>query len=56
MAADPLAPDDWLAEQLGLGDERPQPEERAFTGRELLLGTSFHLVSNPDEGRRGPAL
>ena len=51
----PLAPQDWLAGQLVQETEERRPEERTLTGRDLLLGTSFHLVSDA-EASGGPAL
>ena len=46
----PLAPQDWLAGQMTDGAEAQRPEERALTGRDLLLGSSFRLVSGADDG------
>lgn len=37
------------------GVEAPRPEGGVLTGRDLLLGSSFHLVSDAEEGG-GPAL
>ena len=54
-AAAPLTPQDWLAEQLAAGPDARRPEERTLTGRDLLLGSSFHLVSQAEEGN-GAAL
>ena len=56
LAADPLAPAGWLVRRPAPGNEPRQPEERTLSGRELLLGSSFHLVSDSEEGGRGPAL
>ena len=53
--AAPLTPQDWLAAQLAQGPDTQRPEERLLTARELLLGSSFHLVSQAD-GSGGPAL
>ena len=39
-----LTPRDWLARQMTQG-----PEERTLTERDLLLGSSFHLVSQAGE-------
>ena len=47
-AAAPLAPQDWLAEQLAQGPDARRPEERTLTAQDLLLGSSFHLVSQTD--------
>ena len=47
-----LAPQDWLARQMAEGAEGvdpQQPEGRTLTGRDLLLGSSFHLVSQASE-------
>ena len=52
----PLTPQDWLAEQLAQGPDAHLPEGRTLTGRDLLLGSSFHLVSQDGESRRGPVL
>ena len=49
-AAAPLAPQDWLAAQLAEGTEAQHPEERTLSARELLLGSSFHLVSQAETG------
>ena len=53
--AAPLTPQDWLAAQLAQGPDTQRPEERLLTARELLLGSSFHLVSQADDSG-GPAL
>ena len=49
-AAAPLAPRDRLAAHLAQGPDARRPEERALSGRELLLGSSFHLVSQAEAG------
>ena len=49
-AAAPLTPQDWLAEHLAQGPDARRPEERTLRGRELLLGSSFHLVSQAETG------
>ena len=54
-AAAPLAPQDWLAEHLAQGPDARRPEERILTAQDLLLGSSFHLVSQTDEGGGGAA-
>ena len=56
LEAEPLTPRDWMAEQLAHGPDAYLPEERTLTGQDLLLGSSFHLVSQDDGGRRGPLL
>ena len=56
LEAEPLTPQDWLAEQLAHGPDARTPEERIVTGQDLLLGSSFHLASQDDAGRRGPLL
>ena len=48
-AAAPLAPQDWLAEHLAQGPDARRPEERTLTAQNLLFGSSFHLVSQPEE-------
>ena len=48
-AAAPLAPQDWLAEHLAQGPDAHRPEERTLTAQDLLLGSSFHLVSQADD-------
>ena len=53
--AAPLTPQDWLAAQLAQGPDTQRPEERLLMARELLLGSSFHLVSQADDSG-GPAL
>ena len=50
LAAEPLAPQDWLAEQVA-----QDPQERILSGQDLLLGSSFHQVSQADD-TGGPAL
>ena len=55
LVADTLAQPDWMAEEFGQGPGAQRPEGRVLTGRDLLLGSSFHLVSQA-EGRAGPAL
>ena len=52
-AAEPLTPGDWLARQMAAGPQAPRPQERALTGRDLLLGSSFHLVSQAGEDGGG---
>ena len=42
-----LTPRDWLARQMAEGPEAQHPQERTLTGRDLLLGSSFRLVSQP---------
>ena len=49
-AAAPLAPRDRLAAPLAQGPDARRPEERTLSGRELLLGSSFHLVSQAEAG------
>ena len=49
-AAAPLAPRDRLATHLAQGPDARRPEERTLSGRELLLGSSFHLVSQAEAG------
>ena len=49
-AAAPLTPADWLAEQMNDAADAQHPEERTLMGRELLLGSSFHLVSRAEAG------
>ena len=49
-AAAPLAPRDRLAAHLAQGPDARRPEERTLSGRELLLGSSFHLVSQAEAG------
>ena len=46
-----LAPGDWLARQMAEGPDASRPQERTLTGRDLLLGSSFHLVSQAGEDR-----
>ena len=48
-ATEPLTPGDWLARQMADGPDAPHPQERTLTGRDLLLGSSFHLVSQAGE-------
>ena len=55
LAAETLAPQDWLAEELAEESDAQGPEERTLSGRDLLLGSSFHLVSQA-AGHSGPAL
>ena len=55
LDAEAPAPSDWLAERMVQGPQAPQAEERTLTGRDLLLGSSFHLVSQGEERDR-PAL
>ena len=45
-----LTPQDWLARQMAEGPGGQQPQARTLTGRDLLLGSSFHLVSRTDGG------
>ena len=49
-AAAPLAPRDRLAEHLTQGPDARRPEERTLSGHQLLLGSSFHLVSQAEAG------
>ena len=49
-ATAPLTPRDRLAAHLAQGPDARRPEERALSGRELLLGSSFHLVSQAEAG------
>ena len=49
-AAAPLAPRDRLATHLAQGPDARRPEERTLSGRELLLRSSFHLVSQAEAG------
>ena len=49
-AAAPLTPRDRLAAHLAQGPDARRPEERTLSGRELLLGSSFHLVSQAEAG------
>ena len=49
-AAAPRTPRDRLAEHLAQGPDARRPEERTLSGRELLLGSSFHLVSQAEAG------
>ena len=45
-----LTPQDWLATQFALEPNAQRPEkERTLSGRELLLSSSFHLVSTAEE-------
>ena len=53
--ADPLTPQDWLAAQMAHDADAYRPQELTLTGRDLLLGSSFHLVSDA-EGSGGAAL
>ena len=46
---EPLTPGDWLARQMAEGPDTSHPQERTLTGRDLLLGSSFHLVSQAGE-------
>ena len=55
LAAQSLSPQGWIAEPFAQGYDAQRPGEHPDTGRNLLLGSSFHLVSQA-EGRRGPAL
>ena len=48
LDATALTPQDWLAAQMAAERRASRPEERALTSRKLLLGSSFHLVSEPD--------
>ena len=51
-AAAHLTPQDWLARQMAEGTEGVDPrhpQARTLTGRDLLLGSSFHLVSQAAE-------
>ncbi len=57
------APDDQetvrrLAPQgdLWAEDNQPDPAEQNLTFRDLLLGSAFHLVSNPEDQATGPRL
>ena len=43
-----LAPQDRLAAHLAQEPDAQRPAERSLTGRDLLLGSSFHLVSQPE--------
>ena len=54
-AGEGLAPSPWLAAQLDAEGHGRQAEERTLTGRDLLLGSSFHLVSQHETGG-GPGL
>ena len=47
-AAAVLAPQDRLAAHLAQEPDAQRPAERSLTGRNLLLGSSFHLVSQPE--------
>ena len=49
-AAAPLTPRDRLAEHLTQGPDARRPEERTLSGHQLLLGSSFHLVSQAEAG------
>ena len=49
-ATAPLTPRDRLAAHLAQGPDARRPEERTLSGRELLLGSSFHLVSQAEAG------
>ena len=55
LAAQSLSPQGWMAEPFGQGPDAQRPGERLHTGRDFLLGSSFHLVSQA-EGRRSPVL
>ena len=44
-----LRPQDWLAAQLAKEPDAYHPEERTLTTRQLLLGSSFHLVSDAEK-------
>ena len=44
-----LRPQDWLAAQLAKEPDAYHPEERTLTARQLLLGSSFHLVSDAEK-------
>ena len=48
--AEPLTPQDWLAKQMAEGADAQNPEGITLTGRDLLLGSSFHLVSQSGDG------
>ena len=48
-AVEPLTPGDWLARQMAEGPQAPRPQERTLTERDLLMGSSFHLVSQAGE-------
>ena len=47
--ADPLAPQDQLLAHVAQGANAHRPEELTLTGRDLLLNSSFHLVSDAQD-------
>ena len=50
LEAESLTPQDWLAAQMADGPDTRASEERLLSARDLLLGTSFHLVSETEPG------